>query len=191
MKQRIPILTALVAVASSGIAWGCGCSYHTTTRIEPVRELIVQQRSTCLMEPRSTVDWGAPFRFVGNVVSAPFVAIGSALSPSERYIEPVGERLVYSRPVYQERWTSRHMLLPVGERFTTVKIIRSRTLLEPVGERFLITKKHYTCKTLKPVGERFITVKHHKMLKPVGEKLTTHKVMLKPGQNIRIYSQKW
>ena len=185
MKQRIPLLTALVAVASTGIALGCGCS---STRLAPVRELIVQQPSTCLMETRSTVDWGAPFRAVGSVISAPFVAIGSAFSPSERYVEPVGERLVYTRPLYYRSTT----LMPVGERFTTVKIIRSRTLLEPVGERFIITKKHCYSKSLKPVGERFLITKHHtKMLKPVGEKLITHKVMLKPGQNLRVYSQKW
>ena len=185
MKQRIPLLTALVAVASTGMALGCGCS---SVRMEPVRELIVHQPSTCWMETRSTVDWGAPFRAVGSVISAPFVAIGSALSPSYRYAEPGGERLVYTRPLYRST-----TLMPVGERFTTVKIIRSRTLLEPVGERFIITKHHCYSKSLKPVGERFIITKHHtKMLKPVGEKLTIHKkVMLKPGQNLRVYSQKW
>jgi len=184
MKQRIPLLTALVAVASTGMALGCGCS---TTRLTPVRELIVQQPSTCLMETRSSVDWGAPFRAVGSVISAPFVAIGSALSPSERYVEPVGERLVYTRPLYRST-----TLMPVGERFTTVKIIRSRTLLEPVGERFIITKKHCYSKSLKPVGERLLITKHHtKMLKPVGEKFISHKVMLKPGQTLRVTSQKW
>ena len=213
MKQRIPMIAALMTVASAGVALGCGCSSQSV-RLQPVREIIVQKSSTCVMEPQSSVDWGAPFRTVGNVISAPFVAIGNAFTPSERYVAPVGERFVTTYPTYRERLVYESpTLMPVGERFTTVKIIRHRTLLQPVGERFIITKRYYKTtlrpvgerftvvrhhKMLKPVGEKFIIVKHHKMLKPVGEQLTTekryHKTMLKPvgqHQTTLIKAKQW
>jgi len=196
MKQRIQWIAALFTAASAGLAIaGPGpYSYGTfncpveTVRIEPVREMIVQpqycaverplvvRESTCLVEPRRTLDWGAPFRTVGRVVSTPFVALGSS-----RYIEPVGERLTTYSTVSTRRWShKRTMLMPVGERFTTVKIIRSKKL-QPVGERFIVKKHHK--KMLKPVGERLITVKkYHKttMLLPVGERFTTVKFCSKP-----------
>ncbi len=173
-QQRIQCIAALFTIASAGLALGCGCS---SARLEPVREVIVQQRSTtCLMEPSSTVDWGAPFRTIGHVIAAPFVALGSAFTPS--YTEPVAEQTYC--PSYRST-----MLAPVGERFTTVKTIRTSTMLEPVGERF-ITERSYYRSTL-PVGERTVIIKHHhhkKMLKPVGEQFTSgkryQKTMLKP-----------
>ena len=185
-------LAALVTAASASLAFGYGCSWETV-RIAPVGERIV-------VEQPSSLDWGAPFRTVGHVVSAPFVALGNAFSPSSSYIEPVGERFVTTYPSVTYHRT---MLMPVGERFTTVKILRSKTLLEPVGERF-ITVKTYHKKMLKPVGERFITVKrHHKMmLRPVGEKITTIKTIrmtpiLEPVgertiiRTTRVYTQPW
>jgi len=173
MKPRISCMAALLTVASTGIAMGFGCSYETT-RIEPVREVIIQQPSTYVMESRTTLDWGAPFRAVGGIVSAPFVALGSAFSPSERYVEPVGERFTTVRIIRH-----RTMLEPVGERFVTVKRYH-KTLLMPVGER-LITVKRYHKATLRPVGEKFIIWKHHQkaMLKPVGEKTSIQKTSLK------------
>ena len=166
MKPRIQWIAALAMAASATVAFGC-C--YTTTRVQPVREMIVEQ-------PSSSLDWGAPFRAVGNVVSAPFVALGNAFSPSDRYIEPVGERLSYPMTTYRRTWTSRSVLMPVGERFTTVKIIRHKTL-QPVGERF-VTVRHHHKVMLRPVGERFTTVKiirHKTVLEPVGEKITTIK----------------
>ena len=145
-----------------------GACYTETVRIAPVRETIVQQPSS--------IDWGTPFRAVGSVVSAPFVALGNALSP--RYVEPVGERLItYPRvSYYHPRVTSysRSTLMPVGERFTTVRVIRNGTMLEPVGERFVTLKHHKTM--LKPIGERTTMKRHHHkkmMLKPVGERIIT------------------
>ena len=132
--------------ASATVAFGC-C--YTTTRVQPVREMIVEQ-------PSSSLDWGAPFRAVGNVVSAPFVALGNAFSPSDRYIEPVGERLSYPVTTYRRTWMSRSELRPVGERFTTVKIIRHKTVLEPVGEKITTIKYIKMAPVLEPVGERTI-----------------------------------
>ena len=198
MKQRTQWITALLTVASAGVAMGCGCSSETVRRIEPVREVIVQQPSVCLAESRSTLDFGAPFRTVGRVISAPFFAIGNAFGPSYRYSEPVGEQL-YSISSYQKS-----SLMPVGERFTTTRVIRMQTLEEPVGERVILrkhhyrtftepvgerftTRKHYYRTTREPIGERIAVTKHHhhkKMLKPVGEKVSIkksyHKGMLKP-----------
>jgi len=176
MKPRIQWIAALFTAASAGLAFGAfGCGYSTETiRLAPVREMVVEQPSS--------LSWGTPFHAVGSVISAPFVALGNAFSPSVRYVEPVGERLTY--PVtYHRTWVSRQstMLMPVGERFTTVKtvkIIRSKTLLKPVGERF-ITVKHHHKTMLKPVGERFTTVKiirsKRLLLEPVGERITTIK----------------
>ena len=186
MKIGKQWIAALFMAASSGLAWGFVCSSETVL-VSPVREYVVEQPSP---------NWGTPFHVIGNVISAPFVALGNAFSPSTRYVEPVGERFT-TRTYYHTR------LMPVGERFTTVKIIRSRSALMPVGERFT-TVKTYHKKMLKPVGERFITVKsHHKaMLNPVGEKITTIKYIkmtpvLEPVgertiiRTTRVYSQPW
>lgn len=122
MKPRIQWVATLVIAASAGMAFGCGCP----TRLAPVRERFVEERST--------LDWGAPFRTVGTVISAPFVALGDALSPSDRYIEPVGERMTY-----RSTWTRSHTqtLMPVGERVVTVKHHHKR-MLKPVGERIIV-----------------------------------------------------
>jgi len=180
MKRRIQWIAALFTAASAGLAMGYSCSSETLL-LTPVRERII-------VEQPSSLNWGTPFHALGSVVSAPFVALGNAFSgPSVRYVEPVGERLT----TYQRTWVTQRsstMLMPVGERFTTVKIIRSKPLLQPVGERFIIVKHHKTM--LKPVGERFLKGKHHKMLlKPVGERFTTvtryQKVLLEPvGEKI-------
>lgn len=197
MKLGIQWIAALATVASAGLASGCGYSSESV-RIAPVRELIVEQPST--------PNWGTPFHVVGGLISAPFVALGNAFTPSDRVVEPVGERLTYSTATYQHRWSSRSsstMLMPVGERFTTVKIIRSKPLLKPVGERFITVKRHHKT-MLKPVGERFITVKryHKTLLEPVGERITTIKYIkmapvLEPVgertviRTTRMYSQPW
>lgn len=135
---------------------GCGCSSEVR-RIEPVREMVVQRTTTtCLMEPRSSIDWGAPFRTVGHVIAAPFVAMGNAFTPS--YAEPVAEQTYC--PTYRSR-----ALMPVGERITTVKTVRTRTVLQPVGERIISERRCYS--TLQPVGERFY---YRSTLQPVGER---------------------
>ena len=193
MKQKIHLITGLVTLASAGLAFGCGCSLEGP-RLQPVREVIVQQQTTCAMESTSSLDWGAPFRTVGHVISAPFVAIGSAFSPSDRYVEPVGEQLTTCPGYYQREYTRTRlmpvgerfttvkvirepMLQPVGERFTTVKVIRHEPILEPVSEQILWRKHHHHIKVIKPVGERFISEKryHRTMLHPVSERFTTEK----------------
>ena len=192
--KKIQWIVALFTAASAGLAMGYDSCYTETLRLAPVRERMI-------VEQPSSVNWGTPFHVVGNVISAPFVALGNALSP--RYVEPVGERLTYPVTTYHRTWVTRQsMLLPVGERFTTVKIIRSKTL--PVGERF-ITVKHHHKTMLKPVGERFKTVKiirSKTMLEPVGERITTIKYIrmapvLEPVgertiiRTTRVYSRPW
>ena len=165
--------------------------------------LIIKEESKCLMESPSRLTWSepaTPFHALGNVVAAPFRLVGDSfvwtgrqLSGSSEVIESqpayVGERfttvttlkktthhkkhhMLYKKVTYR----SNSMLLPVGERFTTVKIIRSRPLLEPVGERFTTIRYWKSQPMLEPVGERFTTVKviHSRpLLMPVGEKITT------------------
>lgn len=179
MKYRTQWLAALTvaASASAGLAFGPGSGpygpYGSTgayggfgpytrnvTCLEPVSERVLV-RETCPMEPRSSIDWGSPFRFVGRVVSAPFVAVGNALSPA-----PVGERYT--------TWHS-STLMPVGERITTTRVIRTHRMLVPVGER-VQTVKIYRSSRLMPVGERITTIRTHRMLAPVGERVRTVKV---------------
>ena len=196
-------MAAIVVAASASLATaepyysssGCGCLEKKIVRLQPVREMVVERRlytverplpvgeSTCLMEPRTTVDWGAPFRTVGHVVSAPFIALGNAFSPSEQVIEPVGERFntvtTYSTVTYRHKkhltkWNE-PMLMPVGERFTTVKIIRHKKMLEPVGERFTTVKVIHHKRFLEPVGERTIIVRKTQILEPVGERIITRR----------------
>ena len=194
MKQRIKWIAALFTVASAGLALGCGCSSESP-RLQPVRKIVVQQPA-CTMESSSTLGWGTHFRTVGYVTSAPIV--------SNLYVEPVGERLTIYHG-YSERSYSSSCLMPVGERFTTVKVIRHEPILQPVGERFITVKsirtepilqpvgEWFTTEkiirsesSLQPVGEQFLRVKHHhkKLIKPVGEKFIIekrfHKTTLKP-----------
>lgn len=201
MKQKVQWIVGLFTIASTGLALGCGCASERP-RLQPVREVIIQQQTTCAMEPTSRLDWGAPFRTVGHVISAPFVAIGNAFTPSERYTEPVGERLMTCPGYYERSYTSTR-LMPVGEQYSTVRIQRERILepvseqyttvriiqsnLLPVGERVKWVKKHHHHRTMiKPVGERFIYEKrfHQGRLQPTGERFIMekryHKTTLKP-----------
>jgi len=215
MKQSIQWMAAIFMAASSGLALagpGCGdCLYMVkTARIEPVREIIVQQpliikeSNSCLMGSPSRLTWSepaTPFHALGNVAAAPFRMVGNGFAWTGRQLSGSSE-LIESQPAYVgERFTtvttlskktihhkkhhvlykkvtysSSPMLLPVGERFTTVKVIRSKTLLEPVGERFTTVKVIRSQPLLMPVGERFTTVRiirDKPLLMPVGEKITT------------------
>lgn len=223
MKQRIQCIAALFMAMSAGMAsagpgsgpWGpFGTSgayggygpyaQRVSCDLEPVREVImirptciVQPRvivreSSCLMEsPRTT--W-RPLNTIGNVVSTPFRAVGSTLAWTGRTLS--GERAyVASQPTYLG---SRTYLAPVGERFTTTKVISSKRMLLPVGEKITTvttykksfthhkwSKKHHLSKSityrsssLLPVGEKITTVKYlhsKRMLQPVGERITTVK----------------
>ena len=195
MKQRIPLIGALLTVASAGLAMGCGCASERP-RLAPVREMIVE-RSQCVVEKQQCIvqrplavreytcaaesrpDFGAPFRTIGHVFSAPFIALGNAFSPSDRYIAPVGERFGnYSTVEYEKVRTihTRRMLRPVGERFITSQVILTEPDLQPVGERFITVKRYHKAK-LHPVGERSMLWKsyHKTTLKPVGERSITLK----------------
>lgn len=208
MKQRTQWIAALFMAASAslgvagpgtgfygpygseGVYGGFG-PYARCVRLEPVGERIVTRqvvysqpmiRQTCLMNTCPTSTYSTPGQFVGNAITAPFRLVGSGLSWTGRTLsgqpavvgslEPVGERYTTVRVI-----RSRPILEPVGERFTTVRVIRSQPILEPVGERFTTVRVIRHRAILQPVGEK-ITVVHkvHKpMLKPVGEKFTTTK----------------
>ncbi len=191
MKSRLQWIVVLFTVVSTGMAMGYSCS---TRYVAPVRERIV-------VEEPSSLSWGTPFYAVGSVISAPFVALGNALSPS--YAEPVGERF-YPTSTYHHAWIrpSETRLMPVGERFTTVKVIRSRPM--PVGERIITVRHHYHKTMLKPVGERFRTVKivrTRTMLEPVGERTIIRTTRMMPVlepvgertiiRTTRVYSSPW
>jgi len=170
--------------------------------------LIIKEESRCLMGSPSRLTWSepaTPFHALGNVVAAPFRLVGNSvawtgrqLSGSSEVIESqpayVGERLttvttVSKKTIHHKKhhtlykkvtYRSSPMLLPVGERFTTVKVIRSKPLLEPVGERFTTIRYWKTQPMLEPVGERFTTVKvirTRPLLMPVGERFTTVRVI--------------
>jgi len=184
--------------------------YTEKVRLEPVREMIVERpvcavqrplivrESTCLMEPRSS--WYDTQQTIGGIATAPFRLLGSAFTGTTNTLR--GQTtLIESQPAYvgervttvttHHKWIKKHhmlkkvsyrseLLMPVGERFTTVKIIRQKPLLMPVGERISTVKIIRSEPLLEPVGERFTTVKviHQKpLLMPVGEQLTTVKVI--------------
>lgn len=162
--------------------------YSRCLRLEPVGERVIEQRvvysrPSCAMNSCAWSEPSTPGQVLGNVITAPFRLVGSGLSWTGRTLsgqpavigyrdnlEPVGERFTTVRVIRH-----RQILEPVGERFTTVRVIRSQPMLEPVGERFTTVRviRHKTI--LQPVGERFTTVKvirHKGMLEPIGEKVT-------------------
>ena len=174
--------------------------------------LVIKQESRYLMESPSRLTWSepaTPFHAIGNVVAAPFRLVGNGvawtgrqLSGSNELIEPqpayVGERLttvttLSKKSIHHKKhhmsktvtYRSDSMLLPVGERFTTVKVIRSKPLLEPVGERFTTVRVIRSKPLLMPVGEKITTIRTIKMrpvLEPVGERtiIRTSRVFVKP-----------
>lgn len=207
MKQRIQWIGSLFTIASAGVALGCGCAVERT-RLAPVREVIVQQprcemvrpqcvivrpapvaeSTTCLREPGTGFNLWTPFRTVGRVISAPFVAVGHALSP-DRTIEPVGELGDYPTVTYRRELSSSYSnqaLMPVGER-----VIVRRSILQPVGEQVIVHR------TLQPVGERFITERRYRpsMLTPVGERYWSeqryHKTHLRPVGERFIFEKRY
>ncbi|MEI8234534.1 MAG: hypothetical protein WCH57_07575 [Verrucomicrobiota bacterium] len=174
-----------------------------------LQQPVVIKRTSCVMESSPGVVWSEPSNpaeALGNVIAAPFRLIGSGLAwtgrtlsgqpeivSSREYLEPVGERVttVTTKTIKHTKcgkkvmlkkvtYLSQPQLMPVGERFVTIRTFRSQPLLEPVGERFTTIRTFRSQPLLEPVGERFTTVKviHHKrMLAPVGERITTVKVI--------------
>lgn len=170
--------------------------------------LIIKEESKCLMGSPSRLTWNdaaTPFHALGNVAAAPFRMVGSGIAWTGRQFSGPSE-VIESQPAYVgERFTTitkvskktthhkkHHMLykkvtyssspalLPVGERFTTVKVIRSKPLLEPVGEKITTVRVIRNQPLLMPVGERFTTVRvirSQPLLMPVGERFTTVKVI--------------
>lgn len=167
-------------------------------------------RRSYVVESSPSVVWSEPSNpgaVLGNVIAAPFRLIGGGLTwtgralsgqpeyvGSREYLAPVGERVVTTyrtqtirhTPCGRITYMNEPALMPVGERFTTIRTYRSAPLLEPVGERFTTVRTIRSYKML-PVGERFTTVKviQHKRLMPVGEKFTTvklHKQLMPIGE---------
>ena len=189
---------------SSGAYGGFG-PYSQQVVLQPVGERIIERQTTYMSSP--SVAWSEPSNpgaVLGNVIAAPFRLIGGGLTwtgrafsgqpeyvGSREYLAPVGERLttVTTKTIRHTQCGQRVMfnkvtylnepqLMPVGERFTTIRTFRSQPLLLPVGERFTTVRVIHH-KQLMPVGERFTTVKtiHHKKLMPVGERISTVKVI--------------
>lgn len=179
MKARIQLVAVLFSVASAGLAMGCGCASERV-RLEPVREQIVQTSAcpvrqpvlshrtayvpecpSCRWVPPSTSN---PAYAIGNFVTAPFRFItGRSLGQpdvvrSYTYSEPAAQRVVTTtrakrhynkcgQPTGKVTIIKDSMLEPVGERLTTVKVIRTKPmpvaescpiLAEPVAERTII-----------------------------------------------------
>ena len=220
MKQKTQWIAALFTVASAGLAMGCGCSVEKV-RLEPVREKIIQQKICSIQEPvlinRTTYVtqtpsrsfWVAPSKenpayVIGNVFTAPFRAITgrslgepdvlSSYNYRERLLEPVGESFTTMKStsymcgkkhhLTKKVTLHREMLLPVGERLTTVKVIRTTPMLMPVGECTNLKVIH-SKPLLMPVGEKITTIRYLKMkpvLAPVGEKtiIRTTRIYVNP-----------
>lgn len=197
---------------------------------------VVMTRRAYVVQSTPTVVWRqtqSPGEAFGNVVTAPFRLIGSGLAWTGRTLSgqpepiaertilaPVGERVIISKSTKATRcgkkvmlkkvtYLSQPALLPVGERFTTVRVFRSTPMLEPVGERIttirtirserllpvgekITTVKFYRSHKLLPVGEKVTVIHHGKRLLPVGEKITTvktfrtHKMLAPVGERTYI-----
>ena len=181
---------------------GCGCSSERVRlepvreQIIQTNDCSVQQpvlinRTSYVTETPSRTFWVAPSRenpayVIGNVLTAPFRALtGRSLGEpdvlsSYNYAEPVGERITTVTSLkcgkhHMLKKVTLHrdsMLMPVGERYTTVKVIRTKPLLMPVGERFTTVRVIHK-PLLQPVGERVTIIRRIQMkpvLEPVGER---------------------
>jgi len=184
MKQRIQLLSVVLTVASTGLAFGCGCS-SGVSRVQPVRELIIEKPSYTLAPVAERVTTCSTVTYQNKCIGSDLML----LPIGDRYRTwktahdamfapaPVGERVIIEKSYQSE------MLPPVSEQLITVKTYH-KTLLKPVGERIIIEKSYHKG-MIRPVGERFTTLKSHRViLKPVGERSLHvkgyHKTMLKP-----------
>ena len=155
MKHTIPWLAFLLTVTSTGFALGCGCH----TRLAPVRERLmcpapvashrtvyVPECRNCRWIPPSTNN---PAYVIGSIVTAPFrLLTGRELGQpdvvaSRDFVRMTPGKLVTvtrTKPCYNacgemtgKMTTKSTMLEPVGERITTVKVIRTKPM--PMHER--------------------------------------------------------
>ena len=164
-----------------------------------VQQPVLIRRTAYITETPSRTLWVAPSKenpayVIGNVFTAPFRAItGRSLGQPdvvasyqyrERLLEPVGEKFTAETSKSTFLCGKKHhmtkkvtfyrdsMLMPVGERLTTVKVIRTTPLLMPVGEKCTNLKVIHSKPLLMPVGEKITTIRYLKMqpvLAPVGE----------------------
>ncbi|MEI8233650.1 MAG: hypothetical protein WCH57_03080 [Verrucomicrobiota bacterium] len=135
------------------------------------RTAYVPECPSCYWVPPSTSN---PAYVIGNVLTAPLRLItGRSLGQpdvvaSHSYLEPVGERVATVTTSSKSHFNkcgqltkkvtirSDSMLMPVGERLTTVKFIRTKPLLMPAGEQ-ITTIRHIEMKpVMEPVGENTI-----------------------------------
>ncbi len=169
MKQTTQWIAALFMVASTGLAFGCGCSSEKV-RLEPVRERMIKQ-TVCTVEQPVLIRhtgyvsqcpselWSLPTR-----ANPPYV-ISQVYTP--RFRSYVGAPL--NEPEYVGSFGD---LEPIGERITTTS-----NLCNPCGMRQQVTKTITLRRAtmLTPVGEKIIRVRYLKMtpvLQPVGERTT-------------------
>ena len=178
MKYTIPCLAAMLAITSTG--WAMCPGARTPRCPAPVASrdtVYISECGNCRWIPPSTHN---PFYVLGSIVTAPFrLLTGRELGhpdvvASRDFVTPGGSRLVTttrSQPVYDScgRMTGKRiikdrMLEPVGERITTVKVIRTVPMRKPlpVGEHCFFGKSTTTTKfsgesssSLPPVAEGY------------------------------------
>lgn len=186
MKLRIQWLAVLITVASAGWAMGCGCSRvapvrelsyssaqlqpvgeltsYSCAKLEPIRERVIERNTCAIPTSRTTVykpecsscrwvspDKNHPAYVIGNVLTAPFRFItGRELGQPDvvrtyNYSEPAAHQVTTVTNVKRHvnkcgqltgkvTITKNAMLEPVGERLTTVKVIRLKPMPMPVAE---------------------------------------------------------
>jgi len=189
MKYRIQLIAVLFTAVSAAWAMGCGCSSQKV-HLQPVREKIISSNAcslqnkvvinrtayvpecpSCVWVPPSTDN---PGYVVGNVLTAPFRWItGRSLGQPDvvktyNYAEPVGEKFTTLTTKSTSHFTacgsmtkkitlrSDSMLLPVGERLTTVKVIRLKPMPMPVAEQITTIRRVEMKPVCEPVGEKTI-----------------------------------
>lgn len=210
--KHIPWLAILLTTASASFAFDCGCSSSNVVRekvfVQPVAERITTttvaascpaQPACAPMEHRTVYapecpscrwvqpDKNNPAYVIGNVLTAPFRAItGRELgqpdvvgtrSYSETMARPVVKETTKThyrtnacgQPVAKKITMSRQLgLEPVGERLTTVKLIRLKPMpvaesCAPVAEQIIVP----SCPA--PVAERTTIIRSCPA--PVAERL--------------------
>lgn len=156
MKLTIQCVAVLVTAASASLAMACGCSSEKV-RIEPVREQIITHNTCAVQQPIISnrtvyVPECSSCYWVPPSTSNPAYAIGNFLTAPFRLVtgRSLGQPDVVSTHSYSE---------PMGQR-VTLMTTRSTSHLNKCG---LLKEK--------------VTISKDTMLEPVGEQLTTVKVI--------------
>jgi len=155
MKHSIQLVAVLFTVASAGMAFGCGCS-STKVRVEPVREQIIQSSSCNISQP---------------IVSSRTTYVPEC--PSCYWVPPKTDNAAYAIG----NVLTAPLRLVTGRSLGQPDVVSTHSYLEPVGEKITkvttSSKRHFTkCGMTKKV-----TIRSESMLAPVGEQLTTVKVI--------------